>query len=217
MHAIFFEPPLENNFIEHQLVEIYLDKIYQPVFRDKKDLTILDVGAFIGLTSYYFSRFAKVVYAFEPSLAYFDLLSRMLVFNEIKNVLPFRLALYLENNQFPFYHSKLNHTSSSLNAVVNVDNQPSEIVETITLDKFFTEQKIEHVDLLKLDVEGSEIEILSSQGFKKVAERIDNLVIESHAWAGRHPNQLQEALKNNGYKVEPVPNIFNATLWWAKR
>jgi len=82
-----------------------------------------------------------------------------------------------------------------------ISNGTSEEVEAITIDELFKQEKIEHCDLLKLDVEGSEIEILSSEGFKYVAPKIDTLITERHNWSGRNPNQLNEALKNAGFNI----------------
>ena len=90
-----------------------------------------------------------------------------------------------------------------------------EKVEAITLEKLFEENKIDHVNLMKLDVEGSETEILSHPTFKNVANKIDTLLIERHGWSGRHPNQLNEALKNAGFTIEQIPN--SADLLVAKR
>ena len=193
--------------------EVYKDQIYTPFTAGKKDLTILDVGAHIGIASLYFSQFAKVVYALEPSVEHFDCLTRMIAFNQIKNIKPYCLALYIKEGEYPFFHPP-NKTSYSL-MNLGVDPSQSETVKTITLDHFFEQEKIDHVDLMKLDVEGSEVEILSHPTFKKVADKIDTILVESHSWNNRHPNQLKEALKNAGFTVENIPN--DAQLFVAKR
>ena len=61
--------------------------------------------------------------------------------------------------------------------------------------------------LLKCDCEGSEVEIFSSISFKNVAYKIDVIVGENHSWNGRHPNQIREAMKNNGFTYEILPKI----------
>ena len=103
----------------------------------------------------------------------------------------------------------------SLHQAVNDNSIPPEQVETITLDKLFEDEKIEHVNLLKLDVEGTEAEILGSDTFRKVAPKIDTIVMELHSWMGRHPNQIGESLKSNGFKVSQLPN--DATIVVAQK
>ena len=72
----------------------------------------------------------------------------------------------------------------------------------LSLNKLFEENDIKHVDLLKLDVEGSEYQILGHESFSKVADKIDLIIGEIHIWADRNPNQLKEALTNRGFKFE---------------
>jgi FkbM family methyltransferase len=214
-HAIFFNPPLESHWLGHQFEEIYKTKLYEPFLRGRSDLTIIDAGGNVGLTSYYFSQFAKDVYTLEPVQEYSDLIRQMLSYNEVKNVHLIQKALYLENGKFPFFHNSGNKTMSSLNQAISDGKLPPEEVETITLDKLFADNNIEHCDLFKLDIEGSEIEVLSSEGFRLVAPKIDLIIGERHSWSNRNPNQLNEALKNNGFVVETVPH--DADLFVARR
>ena len=214
MKGFFFDGELEDNYWGHIFAETYKEKIYDPFLRGKKDLTIVEIGANVGIVSYYFSQFAKTVFAIEPAMEHFACLSYMLEYNEVKNVKPIRKAIHIENKQLPFFHNK-NRTMWSLHQAVSDPNLPSEMVEAITLDKLFEDEGIEHVDLLKADPEGSEIEIFSSEGFSKVASKIDVVVGEAHDWAGRNFNQLREAFKNNGFDFEWVPN--DAHIYIARR
>ena len=214
LQGIFFKGRAEDNYIGHITAEIYKDKLYAPFLEGKQDLVICDIGANVGIVSFYFSQFAKQVYAVEPSAEHFDTLNRMIVFNELKNVKPIQKAIYIENKQLPFYHNK-NKTMFSLHQAVEDNTQAPEMVEAITLDKLFEDEKIEHCDLLKLDVEGSEVEILSSEGFRIVAPKVDLVIGESHQWSQRHPNQLREAFKNNGFSFETIPS--DANIFVAKR
>mgnify|MGYP001571778710 CR=1 FL=1 len=208
INAIFFKPPISSNFIGHQMAEVYKDQVYAPFLNGKKDLTILDIGANIGITSYYFSQFAKQVYSLEPSREHFMILCKMIEFNGLKNVKPIKKAIFMEDKSLPFFHNK-NKTMNSLHMAVNDNSSPSEEVECITFDTLFENEKIEHVDFMKLDVEGSEVEVLSSEGFRKVAPKIDLIILEVHQWNGRHPNQIKDALKSNGFTVDQIPNDAN--------
>lgn len=215
IHAIFYYPPLELSYIGHQAEEIYKTKLYEPYLQGKKDLVIIDCGANMGMTADYFSQFARDVYAVEPAQNNCELIRKKMAFNEITNVHVIQKALYLENGSFPLFHNASNKTMSSLNQAIHDGQTPPEDVEAITLDKLFEEQGISHCDLLKLDIEGSEIEVLSSEGFRLVASKIDLIIGERHSWSGRDPNQLNEALKSNGFKVEVVPH--DADLFIAKK
>jgi FkbM family methyltransferase len=205
IHGFFFVPPVDNNFIGHQLAEIYRDRVYAPFVEDKKDLTILDIGGNIGMTAYYFSRYAKDVYVVEPSLEHFDILTRMISFNKLKNVHPINRAVYMKEGKLPLFHNH-NKTMYSLHGAVASPDLKEEMVDCITVEGIINENKIEKVDLMKLDVEGSETEILSGSAFKAVAPKINTIIIERHAWSGRNENQLVDVLRSLGYQVSVIPN-----------
>ena len=208
-HALFFNPPIFSNYIGHIMAEIYKDKVYAPFVEGKSGLTIVDIGANVGLTAYYFSHFGKV-FAVEPAAEHFAILETMIKFNRLDDkIIPVQKAIYIREGEFGFYHNQ-NKTMFSLHGAVADQSLPIEKVQAIPLDKLFEENEIEHCDLMKLDVEGSEVEILASEGFGKVAPKIDTILVEVHAWNGRHPNQIKDALENNGFDIKPVPN--DATL-----
>lgn len=203
MKGIFFNGELKDNYIGHIMSEIYKEQVYAPFLMDKSGLTILDVGANVGLTAQYFSDYGKV-YAVEPAKEHFECLSEMVKFNKLEDkIIPINKALYINNDELPFFHNR-NRTMYSLHMAVNDNSVAPEKVKCVRLDDLFKEYKINKIDLMKLDVEGSEIEILSSDSFKKVADKIDQIIIERHSWAGRNPNQLTEVLKMRGFLVDKI-------------
>lgn len=211
MKGLFWNGDINNNFIGHIAAEIYKDQVYHSLVDGKKDLVILDVGANIGLTAHYFSQYASKVYAVEPAKEHFECLSKMVEFNELKEIIvPINKALYLKSGQFPLHHNP-NRTMYSLHTAVS--DGTHEMVESTTLTDIFKEHNIKHVDLFKLDIEGSEPEVLAHSSFQEVAPLIDTLIMESHNWSGRNPNQVNEALEMAGFtKITQIPNAAHIVL-----
>ena len=54
------------------------------------------------------------------------------------------------------------------------------MVKTQSMETFFKENKIDHVDFMKFDAEGAEDMILRSEGFRKVVDKIDAIMVEFH-------------------------------------
>jgi FkbM family methyltransferase len=212
MNGIFFEGRAEDNYLGHILAEIYKDRVYAPFLDGKEGLTIIDIGANIGLTTNYFSQFASKVYSLEPSKEHFSCLTKMVEFNNLENVVPLNMALYMEDGTFSFGHNK-NRTMFSLHMATWDKDLEMEQVRAVTFETLFKEQNIKKVDFIKLDIEGSEHEVLGGESFGKVADKIDSMLVEVHAWSGRHPNQVNESLKNRGFKIQQIPN--DATLIYA--
>lgn len=220
-NGLFFIPPLEDNFWGHIFEEVYKTHLFDSVLPKAKEGTVaIDVGANVGIVSHYFSSKFEKVYSIEPSTRHYDVLKYMLDYNEIKNVFPQKFALSAKDGESDFYLYS-NRTMDSLYGNIAVNNQTGLVqtgTEKVTLkriDTFMEEQKIEHVDLLKLDCEGVEFEILGGEGFAKIAPKIDTLVAEVHSFSGRNPNQLIDSLKINGFQVQVVPH--DATLIVARR
>ena len=215
-HGFFFTPPLATNFWGHIMEELWKSRIYDPYLPLRKEGSVaLDIGANVGLVSYYLAQSFEKVYALEPSTEHMNNFTLMLNYNKLTNVTPIKKALFMENGKFGFGGPKDNKTMRSLHMATWQDGKPEEQVETITLEKLFEDFKIEHVDLLKADLEGSEYEVFAHSSFKKVAPKIDIIICEAHSWAGRHRNQLNESFKNAGFSVETIPN--SADLLVAKR
>lgn len=212
IQGIFFRD-LQAGFVPEILEEIYTHKVYDPFLKGKKDLTIVDLGANIGLWSQYAYPSAKTIYSVEPSTEHYECLVTMAVTNDYKNLAPIQKAIANENGKAKFYHNA-NTTMYSLNSAV--DQGEYEEVETITLDKFFEENKLEHVDFMKIDIEGAEAEVLGGDGFDKVKDKIDVIMGEYHQWTNINPNQFASYLSDRGFSFRWA-NKTSASLFIAER
>ncbi len=118
----------------------------------------VDVGANIGLMSFFASKLVGengAVIAVEPTRKYFEDLDNGITRNGFKNVQTFKIGLGSAPGSLPIYH---NEVCPSM--IKTADSDPSEIVEVKTLDKLLEEQSVKAVDLIKIDVEGFELEVV---------------------------------------------------------
>jgi FkbM family methyltransferase len=133
--------------------------------RNARPLTIFDVGANLGGYANAVVRELRGgvnLYCFEPSKATFQGLSEALA--GFHNVRLFNIGLSNVNGALllysnapcsglaSFYSRRLDHFGKSMTF--------SEEVATRTLDSFCSEHRINHIDFLKLDVEGHELKAL---------------------------------------------------------
>lgn len=214
IQGIFFRD-LHTDYVAHIIKEIWFDKVYDKYFADKKDLIVADVGANIGLFSLYASQYAAKIYAVEPSALHFETLSHMLSFNKLEQVVAIQCAIGNFNGPGAFYHNE-NTTMFSLRPEVNGKPDEQETVDVLTLDQFLDQQKLEHVDVLKVDVEGSEADIFGGEGFDKVKDKIDLIVGEYHQWCGINPNLFKTYFLDRNYSFE-WSSLTEASMFVAKR
>ena len=91
----------------------------------------------------------------------------------------------------------------------------SETVETWTLSTLFEKAGVEHVDFMKLDIEGAEFEVLGGDHLKKHAHKIDLIIGEAHNWAGRNYSQIKWSLTDAGFDVKFMQH--DASIYVAQR
>ncbi len=164
-------------FIPYIYREIYFESLYVDITNGKTDMTIVDVGANIGVTIQYFRQFSKKVYGVEPSSQHFEALSKNKEFNNWDNVELTNAAIADKDGEMVLNTLGQNRTCYSL---INDYKQGGEKVKTLAMDSYFKQAKIEKCDFMKFDVEGAEDLILRSEGFKKVAHKIDAIMVEFH-------------------------------------
>lgn len=122
----------------------------------KPGMTVVDVGAHIG----YFTRlFAKYtgptgrVYAFEPDPTNFAFLKKNT--KHLNNVNIFQLALADRSGMIDFFHSELK--SGCHSTIPSPLRQTKLSVPVCTLDELVKKEKINRVDIIKMDIEGGEM------------------------------------------------------------
>lgn len=213
INAFFFRN-FKNTYIPDILEEIYLKKVYDPFLAGKSDLIIADWGGNIGLTSYFFKDYAKKVYCVEPAKQHQEIIEKLIEFNKIPNIELCKYAISNKNGTTKFYHSPNTTMFSLSDRATNKDD--FEEVETVTVDEFFKRNKIDHIDLLKLDVEGTEGQVVASEGFIKWAPKIKVIVGEYHEWASVSKDQFANMFRDLGYQFSWYYNtkasVFSAVL-----
>src|SRR3990170_1926947 len=182
----------------------------------KNGMVVVDVGANVG---YYTLLAARLVgdegkvFAFEPDPYNYNLLCKNIEVNGYGNVIPVQKAVSSKSGKRKLFLDKSNLGGHSLSEA-NVDKSASITVEVTSLDDYFknTDYKI---DVLKMDVQGSEMEVL--EGMTNTINQNDNLKIITEFWpmglrnSGSSPagflNKLIEygfALYQIGQSVERV-------------
>jgi len=177
--------PFDKLFVPYIYQEIYFDGIYLDVVnqlehggKKKEDITIVDIGANIGVVTQYLRDFGKV-YSVEPSGEHFEALKKNKDFNKWDNVEVFNYAISDKDGEADLRLFDSNRTSHSI-VFQAQEGEEVDHVKTKSMTSFFKDAGIKHVDFMKFDVEGAEELILPSDDFKEALQMIDNIEIEFH-------------------------------------
>ena len=173
-------------------IRIFIDKEYN--FNVKyPPKVIIDAGANIGLASIYFTnKFPNTkIISLEPEKANFEMLQRNV--KSYKNIIPLNAALWCKNEEVELIDAGLGtdgYLTLNQNEINNIYNSNSANesnkdylhknykVPGKTVDKIIEDFNLENLDILKLDIEGSEKELFENSS--SWIDKINSIAIELH-------------------------------------
>ena len=129
-----------------------LKYIPEEVILNLNDKDFIDGGAYIGDSALMFEKYykPKKIYSFEPNINNYNILKKTIKENNLKKVIPIFEAL--GHSQSYFKLKDLGHASY-------ISEKGTLEIKVNTIDNF-TSEKILNVGLIKLDIEGFELEAL---------------------------------------------------------
>lgn len=180
----------------------------------------LDIGANIG----YFSLLAanneptSKIISFEPVKNLFQKLEENISVNNIKNITALNVAIGdIDEERELFISAADNLGMSSFHQPENYSGK-KEKVKVISIDSWFKTARLSRVDLIKLDIEGSELAAL--KGMQKILQNFKPLII-----AEINPETLRlfnltpadiygylNKLNFNGYVISETGKLGQANL-----
>jgi len=149
---------------------------------------VLDVGAWCGTWSLAMQKFATNINSFEPNNIHYECLQKNL--KEFKNIKTFNHAVGSKNSSI-----KLSEESSTQNTRV-IDEEGNVPIRTID------SLGLENVDMIKIDVEGLEMEVL--KGATDTLNNVKYLMIELNNNSKKYGSsniEIEKHLSNLGFRV----------------
>lgn len=119
-----------------------------------------DVGAWIGPTVLYASRKARQVLCFEPDFVAYRYLLWNLELNRLQNVTPFNLAITQSPGLVAMSGRRKRPGDSTTSLLNATDRANSFHVLGMPWERWLELVQPEHIDFMKVDIEGYEFELL---------------------------------------------------------
>jgi FkbM family methyltransferase len=179
--------------------QIFLRQIYRV---DASDRIILDLGANIGLFTLYSARRAPAarIFAIEPFPANFERLLETVREHDLTGrVTCLKCAITGKAGMRLMYDGPLPSQQRFL--VAGGKSASGTPVQGITLCELFRQQALNKIDLLKIDVEGSEYEVLLSATPDEL-RIIRRIALEYHGDCAPHSKvQIFDHLRKAGFRL----------------
>ena len=196
---------------------LFLRGVYEDfstrVFKDmvRADMVVVDVGAGIG----YYTLLAAdlvggkgTVYAFEPNPYNYALLVKNVEANECNNVVCLPKAISKKVGFTKLFLSSVNRGDHRI--YDSRDGREYITVEVTSLDAFF-EDDLRRIDVIKMDVQGAEMEVL--QGMSNLLSKQSNLTILTEFWplglemSGSSPTEFLRELLRHHFTVYHINEV----------
>ena len=188
--------------------EIETTRLFERVLTDR--MVVVDVGAHAGYFSLTAAR--KVgprgrVYSFEPAPANYELLLRNIELNDYANIMPVNQALSDKVGPATLYLTELD---SGRHSTYHHDLPIKETVaiETTTADAFLEAQGWPKVDLVKIDVEGAELDVLDGMAHLIEKSAALKIIVEFNPGllqsAGVNPSDLLQKPASMGFEAHRI-------------
>ena len=196
--------------------EIWRAKAYDDVrIPIHEEDTVVDICAHIGSFAVRAARQAHHgrVFAYEASSGNYAMLGENRKLNGLDN-------LYIENSAVSDRRGTMNLYSPAdngmLSSLVHESGSFMETVEVITFAEIIEEHALERIDFLKLDVEGSEYDILLNCPDETLT-KVQRIVMEYHEFDmdKRNHHDLVNRLNSQGFTVVAEKGVSSLMDWFG--
>jgi len=189
-HVFYFQYAHEHFREYYKNCELETKKILPYIL--KKNSIIFDLGANVGYYSAIFSYYSPKgkIFAFEPGYKNFNFLKL-----NVKNY----SNIYLSDNAVSNFTGE---KKDIIHSIWNVETE-QRLFRFIKIDDYIVQNKINEIDLIKIDIDGYELEAL--QGMKNVLKNLNPyfLIEINHAAKTRNTTEQQiiNYMKSYNYLV----------------
>lgn len=178
-------------YVVNKLLGDWCDHDYEKLLPIEEGDVVLDVGSAIGCVTLLASKKASTVIAIEPNPDYFYSLRKRILDSNITNVIFINKATWSEQG------SKQFDTNGYGSAIVNM----SISVETDTIDNIISNLGITHIDFIKMDIEGAEIESLL--GATNTLDNTRKIVVSAYHYRNNEQTYIwvENYLRSKGFNT----------------
>jgi FkbM family methyltransferase len=186
---------LRKNTSDYSVINEVFNKV---VYGAKPDGIVFDIGANIGAYTLYGARSAEHVFAFEPESSNYNCLKENISLNNFGNIDTFKKAIGDTKRNALLY---VGHNNKGMSSTAIMTSCKTEQVEMISLEEAIILCGVDHIDTLKIDIEGGEYMLIENMP-DYLFRMIDFINMEFHRVPGKIVKNLIHKLEKEGYEVK---------------
>lgn len=192
------------------IIDIDSDRFVREVIEDNEysflfgDLVVVDLGCNVGTFSFWIHKLAREIHAIDMVKQNIKSLNKTIRKNKLDKIKTYCIAITGNNIQRRYFKDPVLGGGGS-----EIWERGHFVTDCTTLKQFMATHKINYIDILKLDVEGSEREVLTASDFPK--DKVYTIIGELHPDGNGDRIEVKDVLEKMGYRYsEPMENHFLA-------
>lgn len=194
----FFLRPRTVDF--YTLTETYFEQYYAPTLLGSNENieTIVDLGANIGSFSIWaFSKYSpRKLIAVEPEKQSLKVLKTNLSLNGLKE------KVVVEDRAIYNNDTGVGFKSIKFFRIASVNENSKNRVKSITFQSLLTKHRIDCIDFLKIDIEGSEKFVLTKVNQGLFKKKVKYVSMEAHTMMGYHTRDAVKYFESIGFRCK---------------
>jgi FkbM family methyltransferase len=179
--------------------EVFLDRQYD-TYSSNDSRIIFDIGANIGLYTLWAAKTysPERIISVEMNKHNYSRLNNLVKINGLED------KVSTINTAFYKQETSLGQELSQpfLNSCHKLDDSKKGTIKTITLSNLLQIVDGRYVDIIKMDIEGSEKFLMSKENAVLLRKRVREIVIEVHPQLGCSVTDMSDFLKSSGFDIE---------------
>jgi FkbM family methyltransferase len=199
--------PSDDHDLDWKVIEeTWTENVYRiHQWQFAEDAVFVDIGANVGSVSLFVDNFNKDredkirVFAIEPEPHNLSLLQKNIESNPVENVTVINKAIWHQNKEVLITNRGGN------SSIFEIEGVEQTKIQAITLEKLFKENNIEHVDVMKIDIEGAEFDLIINAPEKTLA-KIKYITLEfDKSFDGKFGIMVEKLAKQFGLEILGSP------------
>jgi FkbM family methyltransferase len=173
--------------------EYILKQLFENV-GDKK-ITFIDIGGNCGLFSLYCSPICEKIFCIEPTAVLCRTIKEFA--KDVPQITVSNSAISTKNGSINFYFFPEVTGQSTIHSRVPAGNSVIPLtVQSNTLPTFIEKNKLDYVDVVKMDIEGEEVNIFTDALIEELKDKVGRYWVECH-----HTCHINGMLMEQNYEV----------------
>ena len=188
---------------EYNCWEPNISNVIIDILKQKKNNIMFDIGTNIGYFSIISYKYCNKIYSFDANINNIKMLNESIILNNIDNIETFNYCI--AESEDIFYKTSLIHVHNIGSMQVCECNKDESNIISLKLDNFILNNNITNIDIIKIDIEGSELFCLKGLINTLKTDIIKNIIIEiTPIWSIDIAINILNILNNNNYKLYDI-------------